>query len=188
MCSLLSHAVRGWETPPKSHFEFPLYTSCIYILYSLTIESLHDNRKAGMNLEDSMELIRQKRPEAEPIPAFIKQLQEYEQECIGLGVISQQSKRKCEDGTKPVTKKRKAIGPVGPPKRAAMIGPSLPPQAVETKKDTGAVSVEPTVNEAHEAQSSNGDGDATGVGVTRNEKKNRGAEVAASPQGKCENA
>lgn len=58
--------------------------------------------------------MRQKRPNVEPLPTFMSQLQAYESKCIELGVISTK-KRKMEDEmvTKHVTKRR--IGPaVGP--------------------------------------------------------------------------
>ena len=78
-----------------------------------------------MSLNDAMAFIRQKRPEVAPIPAFMSQLQEYEQMCIELGVVHD-SKRKHENsgGDKKSAKRR--IGPaMGPPQR--VIGPSLLP-------------------------------------------------------------
>ena len=121
MCCVLSHEVRETllEVGDASRYNCGNSHTCM--------SPFNPYRKAGMNLEDSMALIRQKQPTAEPIPAFVAQLQEYEQKCIALGVISKQSKRKVEvtDESNIPTKKR-VIGPaIGPPKRA--IGPSLPP-------------------------------------------------------------
>jgi len=106
-----------------------------YFIECINHSNLH--RKAGMNLKDSMTLIQQKRPQAEPIPAFMTQLQEYEKKCIDLGVFGKDSKHKLDESSESSNQtKRRAIGPaVGPPKPVigpSLIGPSLPP-LVEAK-------------------------------------------------------
>jgi hypothetical protein len=78
-----------------------------------------------MPMKNSMELVKRRRPGSEPIPAFIKMLEEYEQTCLSLGVIHQQ----------PPTQEMKTIkrqaGPMppsnGPTKRTRTVGPAIGP-------------------------------------------------------------
>lgn len=88
-----------------------------------------------MTLQDSMALIQEKRPEANPIPAFMSQLQEYEKTCMNLGVF-QHSKLKrdsVERNHKPEQKRRAPIGPSAMPKKQRVIGPAAAmPSRTET--------------------------------------------------------
>jgi hypothetical protein len=95
-------------------------------------------RKVGMNMKSALALIREKRPDADPIPAFISQLEVYEKKCNELGVISKDSsKRKIEERDQKEKKKHRVIGPVmGPQQR--VIGPFLPakPSPPATEHDS----------------------------------------------------
>jgi hypothetical protein len=84
-------------------------------------------RKAGMTLQDSMALIQQKRPQANPIPAFYSQLQEYEKTCMDLGIFKSRSK--------PETKRLAPIGPSVMPKKQRIIGPAAMPASTDEKDD-----------------------------------------------------
>ena len=82
-------------------------------------------------MQDAMALIREKRPEASPIPAFLSQLTAYEEKCIKLGVISKDGKRKMEIAEEKKSARRR-IGPQMGPDMKRVIGPSLP---LERKKN-----------------------------------------------------
>ena len=107
--------------------------------------------KRGMSFDNALKLVKRRRPCAGPIPAFLEQLRQYEEECKGLDLIkdggnenenetkSSESKgsiscavpmktKGCDE--KGHTKKRKAETQgkrVQGPKRP--IGPSLPPSS-----------------------------------------------------------
>mmetsp|Transcript_4123 Transcript_4123/g.5989 ORF Transcript_4123/g.5989 Transcript_4123/m.5989 type:complete len:273 (-) Transcript_4123:90-908(-) len=51
--------------------------------------------KVGMDLDNALALVKQRRPEADPIPAFLEQLKRYEGECKDLGLIKKDS---CDNG------------------------------------------------------------------------------------------
>lgn len=89
-----------------------------------------------MNMKDAMALIREKRPDADPIPAFISQLQAYEKKCNELGVISKDSAKRKIDELDQKKKKQRRIGPAMGPQR--VIGPSLPanPSPAATEHDS----------------------------------------------------
>ncbi len=99
-----------------------------------------------MSLEESLTLMKRRRPCVDPIPAFLEQLKRYEEECKSLGLI----KKKIEDGNREdrvpegkedyddgsSSKKRKAgsqgkrvLGPMRP------IGPSMPPSYATRTED-----------------------------------------------------
>lgn len=86
-------------------------------------------RKAGMTLQDSMALIQKKRPQANPIPAFYTQLQEYEKTCMDLGIF------KTVERSKPETKRLAPIGPSVMPKKQRIIGPAAMPASIDEKDD-----------------------------------------------------
>jgi len=44
-------------------------------------------RKAGMSMDRAMRLLKSRRPQIEPIPAFLDQLRQYEQRCLNMGAI-----------------------------------------------------------------------------------------------------
>jgi len=85
-----------------------------------------------MPLKQAMVLVKRRRPQAEPIPAFCKMLESYEDTCRSLGLIKSEDtsdKRKSEAplSSQDVTAKRKrTIGP--------SIGPSLPKKQTKDKK------------------------------------------------------
>lgn len=92
-------------------------------------------RKAGMSLEKALALCRARRPDVEPIPAFMAQLKTYEDKCRRLGVIRDDNKEpKPVVGDEGNDKKRKGpVGPaIGPP---AMIGPMIGPSREGSKGD-----------------------------------------------------
>jgi hypothetical protein len=78
-------------------------------------------RKSGMTLNHAMQHLRSRRPEVEPIPAFMEQLRQYEQKCIDSGAI------KPSEG-KTVQKRKMDFLSAGPARRP-MVGPSMPPGA-----------------------------------------------------------
>jgi len=81
--------------------------------------------KAGMTLKDAMMLIKRRRPEAEPIPAFLDLLERFEQTC------------NTSSGHKRKTKKQlQVVGPtIGPSVGPRTIGPSIGPSWVVSEKD-----------------------------------------------------
>jgi len=87
-----------------------------------------------MTLQDSMALIQQKRPQANPIPAFYSQLQEYEKTCMDLGIF------KSVERSKPEAKR---LAPIGPsnimPKKQRIIGPAAMPASTDEKDDNRIV-------------------------------------------------
>ena len=81
--------------------------------------------KAGMTLKDAMMLIKRRRPEAEPIPAFLDLLGRFEQTCN----TSSGHKRKAK-------KQLQVVGPtIGPSVGPRTIGPSIGPSWVVSEKD-----------------------------------------------------
>lgn len=95
-------------------------------------------RKVGMTLQRALSLCRARRPDVDPIPAFMTQLQTYETKCRRLGVIRE------EDSDGAGSKKRKAVvgpamRPPGPPEEVAtnvtpkkkrMVGPMPPAKSL----------------------------------------------------------
>lgn len=89
-------------------------------------------RKAGMTLKDAMAVLQEKRPEAQPIPKFMEQLNDYEVKCRLLGVISVGDKERHKRRIGPSDPSTEPQGPImphpdGPWKRAKMIGPLTAP-------------------------------------------------------------
>jgi len=78
---------------------------------SVTCTIFYLMRKIGMPFQDAISLIQQRRPEADPIPAFISQLKKYEEKCRQIGVLREDDMDSCADAVK----KRKVIGPTYPP-------------------------------------------------------------------------
>ena len=77
-------------------------------------------RKLGMTYADAIEMCQRKRPEAQPIPAFVEQCQKYERKCRKLGVI----KSGGGGGSGSSSPKKRKLGPsIGP-----AIGPSIGPE------------------------------------------------------------
>jgi len=96
-------------------------------------------RKVGMTLESALKLCRARRSVADPIPAFVEQLAEYEKKCIRIGSIkvveNKKRKQKDESGSSCSTKARleTVVGPMMPPnfqKEDPVIGPALPPKSI----------------------------------------------------------
>ena len=133
--SILVHCQRGVSRS----------TTCV-ILYLMN--------KVGMTLDGAIILIKRRRAIAAPIPAFLKQLKEYEQQCLDLNLIKEQdldkeqasrgkdasdkstSSRKegenKKEGCYDDGKKRKAETQGTPEKTAKrQIGPSLPPHLMK---------------------------------------------------------
>mmetsp|Transcript_13201 Transcript_13201/g.20069 ORF Transcript_13201/g.20069 Transcript_13201/m.20069 type:complete len:184 (+) Transcript_13201:160-711(+) len=97
-------------------------------------------RKVGMTLESALKLCRARRSVADPIPAFVEQLEEYEKKCVRIGSIkvveSKKRKQKDESGSSCITKARletETVGPMMPPnqqKEDPIIGPALPSKSI----------------------------------------------------------
>jgi hypothetical protein len=90
-----------------------------------------------MKLTDSMALVKRRRPTADPIPAFVKMLEGYEETCKQLGAIRSSS-------VDPAPSKRRT-GPMLPPgnnaKRKREIGPSIGPASVPTDESRESKSI-----------------------------------------------
>mmetsp|Transcript_47251 Transcript_47251/g.70316 ORF Transcript_47251/g.70316 Transcript_47251/m.70316 type:complete len:194 (-) Transcript_47251:156-737(-) len=129
---------------------------------SCTIAAFFLMRKAHLSLDEAMSVIKENRPEVDPIPAFRSQLGIYEAKCKKEGWIhpgskatkvpSTRDKRKRAQGPEPAEKKlsdhgrdsEKQIGPGLPPGYASVprdriIGPAMPPPKKSKKggKDDG---------------------------------------------------
>ena len=97
--------------------------------------------RQGMTLEEAMTLLKTKRPAVEPIPAFQKQLQDYEKLCVESGSIVKSGVKRKQDDEGGTSMKRKVVSaPIGPafqstkaagsfnvPSERIAIGPMLPP-------------------------------------------------------------
>lgn len=97
--------------------------------------------RQGMTLQEVMTLLKTKRPAIDPIPAFQKQLQDYERFCVESGSIVIRTAKRKHDVDGGASKKRKMVGAsIGPdfqttaatgscdvPHRQIAIGPSRPP-------------------------------------------------------------
>jgi hypothetical protein len=101
---------------------FSLY---VLLLSTTTYFEKSSYSKADMSLEEGMALVHRRRPQAQPIPAFIEILEQYEKELI----ISNNKKRESANGREKeqsrqdTTKRRRVVGPsIGP-----SIGPAGPP-------------------------------------------------------------
>jgi hypothetical protein len=82
-----------------------------------------------MSLEDATALVKRRRPEARPIPAFIPMLEGYEKDIV----LSQKST--ATKGEAPKLKRKVVAGPsigpaLGPPKKKPSIGPSIGPAMI----------------------------------------------------------
>ncbi len=78
-----------------------------------------------MTAKEALALIKRRRPEACPIPAFVELLKSFEKQCCPEAAV-----------------KRELLGPAPPPKRRQLIGPQPPapsstpdPNADATKDD-----------------------------------------------------
>ena len=78
--------------------------------------------RQGMTLEAAMALIKSNRPTAEPIPAFQKQLHEYERICVESGSVIKSGVKRKQDVEVGTSRRRKII--------AAPIGPAFPSTSV----------------------------------------------------------
>lgn len=97
---------------------------------------------AGLTLQEGMDLCKRRRPEVDPIPAFMEQLMTYESRCKKMGML--QSKDNIPQRNDAVNLKEKgmkrktrelSIGPArGPPRP---IGPVLGPPKGPTKNAIG---------------------------------------------------
>lgn len=79
----------------------------------------------GMELDSAVKLVQRRRQCINPIPAFMKQLQDYEIECKEKGLICEVEVQSGQDAD---SRKRKAIGPISgpvPSNQQSVIGPSL---------------------------------------------------------------
>lgn len=110
--------------------------------------------RAGLTLQEGIDLCKRRRPEVEPIPAFVGQLKIYESRCIEMGMIrvtddiarstgggdryTGGKKRKLDNATIGPARgpakgpSRNIIGPTKNPMKdgnTPVIGPSLPPPA-----------------------------------------------------------
>mmetsp|Transcript_28059 Transcript_28059/g.34644 ORF Transcript_28059/g.34644 Transcript_28059/m.34644 type:complete len:154 (-) Transcript_28059:195-656(-) len=74
-------------------------------------------KKVGMNLSSALQLVKNRRDCAEPIPAFIEQLRRYEDECKSLGLIKDAN----GGGSQSLTRDKKVYGPT-----MTTIGPAMP--------------------------------------------------------------
>ena len=97
--------------------------------------------RQGMTLEAVMTLLKTKRPAIDPIPAFQKQLQDYESLCIESGSIVKSAAKRKHEVEGGASRKRKLVGTsIGPdfqsttatgssdvPHKQFSIGPSPPP-------------------------------------------------------------
>jgi hypothetical protein len=102
-----------------------------------------------MQLADSMALVKRRRPTADPIPAFVKMLERYEETCKQLGAIRSSS-------VDPAPSKRRT-GPMLPPgnnaKRKREIGPSMGPVSAptdETRESKSIVVIGPPTGQLQE--------------------------------------
>lgn len=92
----------------------------------------------GMELDSAVELVQRRRQCINPIPAFMKQLQDYEKECKEKGLICEVFKE-VESGQDANSRKRKVIGPMSgpvPSNQQSVIGPSLNVTKLRKTKDT----------------------------------------------------
>lgn len=95
----------------------------------------------GIGLDSALKSLKQRRQSINPIPAFTKQLQEYEKDCKGKGLICENAREglKPNESMNTSAKKRKGIGPsIGPSRepttsKQRVVGPSLP------QKETNAI-------------------------------------------------
>jgi hypothetical protein len=74
-------------------------------------------RKLGMTKQEAMALIRKGRPDVNPIPAFVSQMEEYEKKCIELGVIDVQKRKMNSQAEPKMENKKRRIGPAIGPQR-----------------------------------------------------------------------
>lgn len=84
-----------------------------------------------MQLADAMAMVKRRRPRAEPIPAFLEMLKDYEKQCQSLGVLraSAPEKKKKEVGSL-----MPSLGPsVERASKKPVIGPELPNAKIENK-------------------------------------------------------
>ena len=107
-----------------------------------------------MSLNDAMELIKRRRPQAQPIPAFMEMLKQYEGRMIksSSSSSSNNNKRNSSDGVEEINnnqssndnnnnsqqtdQQRKRPRVVGPSRPPSMIGPSAAPKKVTSPMTT----------------------------------------------------
>ena len=90
----------------------------------------------GMELDSAVKLVQRRRQCINPIPAFMKQLQDYEKECKEKGLICEVFKE-VESGQDANSRKRKVIGPMSgpvPSNQQSAIGPSLNVNVTKLRK------------------------------------------------------
>ncbi|CAB9502331.1 specificity protein phosphatase 15 [Seminavis robusta] len=94
-------------------------------------------RKANMSLQGALEMIKRRRPAAEPIPAFHEILVQYEAQCDkerGKGDNTKKTKRSLSPTRNPHEEKKRprvgpSIGPALPSAATTSIGPEMPPSS-----------------------------------------------------------
>jgi hypothetical protein len=74
-------------------------------------------RKLGMTKQEAMALIQKQRPDVNPIPAFVSQMEAYEKKCIELGVIDLQKRKMHSEAEPKKENKKRRIGPAIGPQR-----------------------------------------------------------------------
>ena len=87
-----------------------------------------------MSMDDALQMIQRRRPQAQPIPAFMEILEQYAKE---YGTSDQEDSKKRVSQSRSIANDRKrprvgpsicpSTGPAGPPQTSKEIGPSLPP-------------------------------------------------------------
>jgi hypothetical protein len=104
---------------------------------STTAVILYLMKRVGIQLTDAMALVKRRRPTAEPIPAFVKMLERYEETCKQLGAIH-------TSRADPASSKRRT-GPTLPQgdnaKRKREIGPAMGPVSVPTEEPRNSKSI-----------------------------------------------
>ena len=101
--------------------------------HTYAVLSVVDSR-AGMCLEDALALVKRRRPKANPLPAFLEILKEYEGTCRSLGVIKGKNKVKRVSG--PVGPPAKRPKATDAPARPIIVGPSNPSDPLKGTEET----------------------------------------------------
>jgi len=105
---------------------------------TLTLYFLSFFRRRGMTYQAALQLVQRRRPQAQPIPAFVKMLQDYETTCRDNGWIPTESDEiAVTKNNKPILSHEKTAQPQPAP-RTASIGPCLPPSKRSTPTITAA--------------------------------------------------
>eukprot|EP00588_Corethron_pennatum_P002756 CAMPEP_0194286344 /NCGR_PEP_ID=MMETSP0169-20130528/32345_1 /TAXON_ID=218684 /ORGANISM="Corethron pennatum, Strain L29A3" /LENGTH=317 /DNA_ID=CAMNT_0039032749 /DNA_START=62 /DNA_END=1015 /DNA_ORIENTATION=- len=84
-------------------------------------------RVAGMTFDDGLSLCRSRRPECNPIDAFVRQLKEYEAKCLKKGYIGKSLRTSCGGGAADAIHTSPAIGPAAGSGIGAATGSGIGP-------------------------------------------------------------